>query len=291
MKRIVLSRKGFDSSTGKKPNKASPIYEDGKIFSIPIQIDKPDPDPHTYEEVNYLGVNAFEAIRYAHQKRPEKQPYLPNDHCHFDPNLSVSPGLFGQHGNAQSDLDGAGIDTGDLFLFFGWFKTFHNTPSSEDFIDAHHFFGWLQISEIIRGTDNIRIYCEKNKIKHPHAVSNYWKPNNTMYVGSKDLKSNYGLIRDKGSGLFDQTNRRLVLNKSKKKSLWQLPLEYFSEVKHSKKSESMFINGNKFFDKNRFNTEKLTLDTNLGYWQEMVLNSEEFPTIEKWAYDLINELG
>ena len=97
MKRIVLSRKGFDSSTGKSPAKASPIFEDGKIFSIPVHITPTD--PHTYEEVNYLGINAFEAIRYVHQKSPKKQPYLSSDACHFDPNLIDSPGLFGQHGD------------------------------------------------------------------------------------------------------------------------------------------------------------------------------------------------
>ena len=54
----------------------------------------------------------------------------------------------------------------------------------------------------------------------------------------------------------------------------------------------MFINTpNRFTDKNRFNTQNLTLDTNSGFWQEMVVDSDKFPSIEKWAYDLIKDLG
>ena len=52
MRRIILSRKGFDSSTGKTPSRASPILACiGKLFDIiyisllhSSQLEEPDPE-------------------------------------------------------------------------------------------------------------------------------------------------------------------------------------------------------------------------------------------------------
>ena len=48
MKRIILSRKGFDSSAG---GVASPIFKDGSIFSIPIP--QKSPSPTKYKDLNF----------------------------------------------------------------------------------------------------------------------------------------------------------------------------------------------------------------------------------------------
>ena len=41
MRRIILSRKGFDSSSG---GVASPIFSDGSLCSLPIPFSGPAPD-------------------------------------------------------------------------------------------------------------------------------------------------------------------------------------------------------------------------------------------------------
>ena len=37
--------------------------------------------------------------------------------------------------------------------------------------------------------------------------------------------------------------------------------------------------------------KNLTINTNCGHWQELALDSEKFPTLEKWAFNLIRNLG
>ena len=55
MRRIVLSRKGFDSSSGES---ASPIFEDGRIFSIPIPEPHP-PSPKQYKDLYFNGISGI----------------------------------------------------------------------------------------------------------------------------------------------------------------------------------------------------------------------------------------
>lgn len=280
MRRIILSRKGFDSSTGKKPSRASPIFEDGRIFSVPVHINTSDPD--TYKDVEYGGINAFEAIKYAYKNARDGVPYHENDSCHFDPNLSVQPGLFGQQGNDQTELEKGGVREGDLFIFFGWFQTYSKEKES---IDSHHIFGWLQIEEIIHGTGQIKTYCDDMHIHHPHA-SGAWKKN-TLYVSSSDLNSSFGTLNGKGSGFFKTTDPKLILSEkmcSSRKSRWQLPKEYFPP------SQQIFAVSNAKGPKKWMDPKNLIIDAN-GQWQELILNSEKFPSIEKWAFDLIKDLS
>ena len=75
--KIILSRKGFDSSNGGCP---SPILPDGTLLSMPI----PSNDRDTYEDLFCRGVNYAELLR---QLRPGKL----FSHCHVDPDLR--PGL------------------------------------------------------------------------------------------------------------------------------------------------------------------------------------------------------
>ena len=52
MKRIILSRKGFDAKAG---GNASPIFNDGRIFSIPIP--QKNPSPKKYKDLRFDGVS------------------------------------------------------------------------------------------------------------------------------------------------------------------------------------------------------------------------------------------
>ena len=114
--KIILSRKGFDSSNGRVP---SPILPDGRLVPLPIPSTR---DPHTCDEVKIndipLGplVEDLTACKIA-RTRP----------CHLDPDLDAAslPRLagwlpaFGQIDAAQTHLARHDIGAGDLFLSSG----------------------------------------------------------------------------------------------------------------------------------------------------------------------------
>ena len=143
-KRIILSRKGFDSSSG---GYASPIFSNKKLFSIPIPFDGPSPDK--YEDIQLNGITAIEAFDEVGLDKT-----ILNNSCHFDPDLNQ--GLFGQAGASQTELENNGVGKDDIFLFFGWFKEYAKNGDN-----LHHIFGWLQIDKIIKGTNKIQSYLKK----------------------------------------------------------------------------------------------------------------------------------
>ena len=114
MKNLVISRKGFDATAG---GCASPIFENGDIFSVPIPQKRQS--PLRYRELQFNGLSGHEILNFIGAKSISDK-----DFCHNDPLLYEQKGIFGQAGGAQGELDKCGIEKGDLFLFFGWFKEY-----------------------------------------------------------------------------------------------------------------------------------------------------------------------
>ena len=110
MRRIILSRKGFDSSSGET---ASPIFSDDTIFSIPIP--SKAPSPHRYSDLEIHGISGNTALKEACVSSVAS-----TDYCLFDPDLRSGIGLFGQANSSQSELRNREVGKNDLFLFFGW---------------------------------------------------------------------------------------------------------------------------------------------------------------------------
>ena len=54
-KKLILSRKGFDSGSGGCP---SPIFPDGTMFSLPI----PSADEETFEDLQHADINIAEVV-------------------------------------------------------------------------------------------------------------------------------------------------------------------------------------------------------------------------------------
>jgi hypothetical protein len=117
--KIILSRKGFDSASGKIPN---PVFPGGRMLSLPI----PDKQSQIcYSDISWHGYNVGSVISDLTRGRiPAKF------RAHLDPDLCRSSldrlpnwrPLFGQAGQAQVHLDNHGVGAGDMFLFFGWFR-------------------------------------------------------------------------------------------------------------------------------------------------------------------------
>jgi len=180
MKNLVISRKGFDASAG---GRASPIFANGDIFSVPIPQKKQSPS--RYRELQFNDMSGREILNLIGAKSISDK-----DFCHIDPLFSENKGIFGQSGGAQGELDNCGIEKGDLFLFFGWFKKYQRRGP-----DLHHLFGWLQVEKIIKGNNEILKFLSKNGLSHPHGTNDMTQyKNNTIYIASRNLTSVAGSI-------------------------------------------------------------------------------------------------
>ena len=118
MRRIVLSRKGFDSSP-QGGGSASPIFEDGRIFSMPIPEPFP-PSPKKYKDLYFNGISGIDALKECSVTSVSSQSF-----CHYDPALNKDEGIFGQSDSSQSELSNREVGDGDLFLFLASTKISH----------------------------------------------------------------------------------------------------------------------------------------------------------------------
>ena len=210
MKKIIFSRKGFDSSTGGIPS----IKIGESLISLPIPYNK-----NTLTTYNHLGLGKY-------IKELSNNKIKPRDKCHFDPNLEN--GMFGQVGAAQTHLQNNDVCEGDLFLFWGWFREIFTinkkTIFSKDDPGHYRFFGWLQIGKIVHlGKDPSWFKNEKpNPNSHPHTIG-LWKENNTLYLASDKLNT-LGLENFYGFGKFKASQKtKLSIDPHTKKSRWKCP--------------------------------------------------------------------
>ena len=162
--RIILSRKGFDSAAGGGP---SPII-DGRPVSLPI------PDSKGLARTTYGELGLGELVRAATKGR-----IGPHDLAHDDPMfLDDGSCVFGQCGGAQTHLARNGVQAGDVFLFFGWFRDAGGW-------DHHRIFGYLEVEEIVT-LDGAREATLRRfeHIRHPHAFGfHHTNRSDTLYIG------------------------------------------------------------------------------------------------------------
>lgn len=168
--RLILSRKGFDSSAG---GCANAVLPDGTLMPFPI----PDADsPLTYADLCHDQVDPATLIQDL-----TKDKVLPRHGAHLDPDLEAGAlakrprgwrPLFGQSGAAQRHLQNQGVQEGDLFLFYSWFRPVAVGEGPARFAkggaDEHILYGWFQIGSIhlLEGGRPGRVVGLK---QHPHA--------------------------------------------------------------------------------------------------------------------------
>ena len=220
--KLILSRKGFDSSHGGCP---SPIL-DGRLCSLPI----PDPGaPTTYAEIfPYRDSSIAQIVEDLTHNRVRR-----SDGAHLDPDLrrdaiARAAGwrpIFGQAAAAQSHLANHNISPGDLFLFFGCFRRTEQVGGRFRFVrgapNLHIIFGWLQVGCVAAATSELA--GEKPWAKgHPHLEAPDRYKNNTLYFAS-DRVSSIGL-NSSGAGTFGPIRPELILTEAGSNcSVWNLP--------------------------------------------------------------------
>lgn len=264
--KIILSRKGFDSGYGGQP---SPILPDGTMLSLPIPSKS---DELKFTDLKYNGRSYYDIITELKPGTKIRENYK----CHIDPDLRYEAvkreknwkPLFGQTGTAQSHLVKQGVTTGDLFLFFGWFKETEIIDNKIQYKkvapDIHAIFGYMEIGRIYTEGNIIPSYAEY----HPHAERLESGNNDCIYEAAEKLSLNNNLP---GAGCFN-FNRKLILTKDgESRSRWSLP-EFFKEVNISYHTADSFKEN--YFDSAKKGQEFVVeCNDNIIEWAENILKS------------------
>ena len=215
--KIILSRKGFDSSYG---GGASPILPNGDLVSLPIPAGKQETGI-PYAEIQYNGRSYAALMQELGVKLPESQC------CHLDPDLvrETYPrgegwtGVFGQHGAAASHLNNQKVGIGDLFLFFGSFKRTYEHEGKLSFerdYERHIIFGFLYVDQMIHphqeAIPGVFHY-------HPHIThTEEFGKLNTLYVAKNNR-----------FGTFSYDDKLVLTRLGFSKSQWELPMYFHPE--------------------------------------------------------------
>lgn len=226
--RLILSRKGFDSSAGGCP---SPVLPDGSLCVLPI--------PDTRSRIRYDDV-VFDKRRLGKIARDLTGGRIRGSHgAHLDPDLIAGAyprgegwrPLLGQTGSAQGHLRNQGVELGDLFLFFGVFRhaEMHNrrwrfVPGSRPF---HALWGWLHIDQV-HTVDELAPDALPWARYHPHLHGEP-DPGNTLYTSSLSFQLAGGAEVWSGSGVFPELREDLVLTapQSRLPTRWRLPAGFY----------------------------------------------------------------
>lgn len=224
--KVILSRKGFDSGTGRFP---SPLLTDqGRFVSFPIpevnKIYKSDTGRR------YSDLRVSPAMTYLALMEQLGIGDFSDIFTHLDPDILHAElvdrepgwkGIFGQCDAAAIHLMNNHVEPGDLFLFFGWFRDAQVKDGQYRYIsgtDRHIIWGYLQVGQIdIIDKEN---EYEAWKLRHPH-YRNRNRNNNTGYISREYLSFAPELP---GCGVFP-FHSSLVLSRGNpnKRSEWSLP--------------------------------------------------------------------
>lgn len=278
--KVILSRKGFDSSSG---GVASPILPDGTLLSLPI------PDAQgtvTYADLHWQDHAVGTLVESLTRKRIKR-----HHRAHLDPDLypqlySRHPEwrpLFGQDGAAQTHLANQGVDVGDLFLFFGWFRKVRRVGRGYRFVsnapDQHVLYGWLQVGAILRG-NQFPEHAPAWAAHHPHCCGGRGE-RNTLYLAADQLTLlGVALPPRPAAGFFPQYDERLVLTApGALRTRWRLPGWFYPTASR----KPLSYHG----DTSRWSRdEEFTYLRSAMRGQEFVLDTADYPETLAWLAGL-----
>ena len=282
--KLILSRKGFDSSAG---GIASPILPDGRMISLPIPSRG---DDFTFADINVPGVDLVALLAGL-----SRQQHAINDRVHLDPDIDRSIGKrlpgwrpsLGQTGSAQTHLDGQGVGQGDVFIFFGWFREVEAHQGTWRYVprapDQHVMFGWLEVGAVVPVGQqrNAALDAFPWIADHPHVVNPgaYGDQNNTLYVAPP--QSSIKPDAPHGGGRFTKMADalRLTTPGEKSRSRWSLPRWFYPNGR-----PATSYHGSP--DRWTLQDDHVRLKS-VGRGQEFVIDGEHYPELEEWVSSII----
>ena len=292
-RKLIVSRKGFDSGSGGCP---SPIFPDGTMFSLPI----PSRDREQFADLQHGDTDIASVVAGITNGRMNRRGRV-----HLDPDLNFDAyrfrkdrpdwqqwrGMLGQAGIAQSHLNKQGIGSGDVFLFFGLYRQVEETTQGWHFVrgapELHVLWGWLQVSQKYRVAD-----LGPNDLPwarhHPHLASNYRDDKNTVYEASNrlELGGDDDGRKIAGWGVFRRFDRRLALTDPNGAGVsnWRLPRWFYPDG--SKPPLTYHPDPRRW----RRDANNAYLRS-VGRGQEFVLDLPHYPEATDWLLDLVTRLG
>ncbi|MHB0914904.1 MAG: Nmad3 family putative nucleotide modification protein [Thermoleophilia bacterium] len=286
----MLSRKGFDSSAG---GIASPILPDDSLVSMPIPLRDFETETSNnsvrYSDLTVDGHNLGEIVADLSGGKIEAERQL-----HLDPDIRASiyprePGwkpIFGQVDSAQTHLTNQGIASGDLFLFYGWFRRVEKFSSKYIYVrneaDMHVLFGWLQIGEMINVEQNMGS-MPSWALYHPHLNGSYGS-NNTVYISSESLSLGGKEIGLPGGGVFPSLDGRLSLTaKGETRSVWRLPDWFYPAGRKTSLSYHDYTKRPEDWIRD---SDGVILKS-VPRGQEFVLDTKDYPEAIEWVSELL----
>jgi len=285
--RVILSRKGFDSKNGGVP---SPIFSDRSLVSLPIPCDDEN-GPPSFESLRNQSTDLGALVEDLTQHRQKRIPG--NRSVHLDPDLdhSIQPRpagwrpAFGQVRSAQGHLANQGVERGDLFLFFGWFRQVERVGGTWRYVkgspNIHVLFGWLQIEEIWSFATQYEAAVARHPWLETHAHADIELDSNTVYVSRPRLKLNGKASDTPGAGAFRKFDAALQLTwPNETRRWWRLP-RWFEPV-NGKPPLSYHLKRDAWRRREGF----MQLRT-VGIGQEFVLDCDHYPEAVEWAAELI----
>lgn len=282
--KLIFSRKGADSTNLGIP---SPILPSGRMVSLPIPGQR---SPHRYRDIQmgdeHLG-------RFVEDLTSEDDEYTEESIAHHDPDLVRESmereegwrPILGQTGAAETHLRNQGVDSGDLFLFFGWFRRVHEEGGEYTYVDSapniHALFGWLQIDRRVSTYD--RDELPEWALSHTHLSREPRKDNDSVYLAKEKLELPGLEVDLPGGGTFGDFDPRLQLTaEGESRSLWSLPSCFYPDGDKPPLS---------YNPKDNWTREdgRALLQTN-GPGQEYVLDCDQYEGVEEWSADLFNDI-
>lgn len=245
--RVVLSRKGFDSTAGGGP---SPVLEDDTMLSLPIpETGGEGHTPKNLAEANWHRYDDLilrpEIKRYC--ENPRKREQKKHKHCHLDPDIrpelwkKLPEGWYPAFGQCdasakhlKNNLNLADILTDNvLFLFFGLFRRLQENGK---FTGApfHAIWGYMLCDKVEEQTAQIPQW-------HPHAAENL--TDNLLFIA-----------KDKCYGTFKHCPKLELTVHNQSPSRWKLDCLPWLDA------ENRLSNMTYHDDPKRFNLER-------GYFQ------------------------
>lgn len=281
-RRIVLSRKGFDSSYGGMP---SPILPDGRLLPLPI------PARHDRFTMGDLETGDVDIAGLLHDL--SRGRHASSTTIHLDPDLNRREDLrlpgwrpsLGQTGGAQSHLASLGVGPGDVFLFFGWFRQVERHRQRWRFVRSaphlHVLFGWLEVGESLAVVANRESSLARHPwiANHPHVANpdHYEDPRNTLYI-APDHSRFPG--KPFGGGLFAKFHRNLQLTSpGRSRTHWTLPGWFFPDGRTPLSHHGDMARWERPVD-------HCTLRS-VAKGQEFVLCADEYVEADAWLKELV----
>jgi hypothetical protein len=260
-RKVILSRKGFDSSAGGKPS----FIFGNRLITLPIPGN--GGSGVSYDQLVFNGLTPLDQVMQEVGIRSYSD-------CHLDPDLERKTvplrhpewkAAFGQADMSEKRLKKHNVGVGDLFLFYGWFRAIHMVNGKYTYIrnapDLHIIYGYMEVDEVHDLSDSTVLKLD-HLASHPHVVyrGSYGK-DNRIYAGKK-------------AGVF-HFNKSLVLTQDGgTRSCWELPVFFEKENFGGFAEKEQLPNGNvrmKFIGRNN---------------QELLITST--PEVVAWSEELIH---